>query len=179
VHPGTEPTDHLDPVDPVGVVDPAVFRRTVGRFPTGICVVTTRDAGIDHAMTVNSFSSVSLDPLLVLICVELEARFHDAVISAGFWGVSILDGSGRAVADWLATRGRPLHGQLDRAPHRRGPATGVALLSSATGTLECRTEAVHPGGDHSIVVGAVVSAQMSEEAESALVYHRGTYKRLD
>jgi flavin reductase len=169
VHPGAEQSP---------VVDGDVFRRTVGRFPTGICVVTSQDAGIDHAMTVNSFSSVSLEPPLVLICVEVEARFHDAVLAAGYWGVSVLDGGGRAVADWLATRGRPLHGQLDRVPHHRGPVTGVALLDSATATLECRTHAVYPGGDHSIVVGEVTSAAVSETAESALVYHRGTYKRI-
>jgi flavin reductase (DIM6/NTAB) family NADH-FMN oxidoreductase RutF len=170
VHPGPEPSD---------LVDQAVFRRTVARFPTGICVVTSQDGGIDHAMTVSSFTSVSLEPLLVLICVEVEARFHDAVIAAGFWGVSILDGDSRAVADWLATRGRPLHGQLERVPHRRGPVTGVALLEAATATLECRTAAVYPGGDHSVIVGSVVSAATSPSAESALVYHRGTYKRLD
>ena len=183
MHPGPESADGLNPlgVNP-GAADPvdeAVFRRTVARFPTGICIVTSRDAGIDHAMTVSSFSSVSLEPLLVLICVEVEARFHDAVISAGFWGVSILDGASRAIADWLATRGRPLHGQLERVPYRRGPATGVALLDAATATLECRTEAVYPGGDHSIIVGSVVSAGISPSAESALVYHRGTYKRLE
>jgi flavin reductase (DIM6/NTAB) family NADH-FMN oxidoreductase RutF len=164
------------PTDPV---EEGLFRRTVARFPTGICVVTSQDAGVDHAMTVSSFSSVSLDPVLVLICVEVEARFHDAVIAAGFWGVSVLDGSGRAIADWLATRGRPLHGQLDRAAHHRGPVTSVALLDGATATLECRTAAVYPGGDHSIIVGSVVSAGIAENAESALVYHRGTYKRLD
>jgi flavin reductase len=179
VYPGIEPSGAVDRDDVAVPVDPAVFRRTVARFPTGICIVTTLDAGVDHAMTVNSFSSVSLDPLLVLICVELEARFHDAVITAGTWGVSILGGDGRAIADWLATRGRPLHGQLDRVPHRRGPVTGVALLETATATVECRTEAVYPGGDHSIIVGSVVSAGVSEATESALVYHRGTYKRLD
>jgi len=183
VNKGTEPSDRAEQVGAEQVdlkpVDEGVFRRTVARFPTGICIVTTRDAGVDHAMTVSSFSSVSLEPLLVLICVEIEARFHDAVLSAGCWGVSILDGGGRATADWLATRGRPLHGQLDRAPHRRGPATGVALLETATATLECRTEGVYPGGDHSIIVGSVVSAEIAESRESALVYHRGTYKRLD
>lgn len=159
-------------------VDAGLYRRTVGRFATGICVVTSKDAGIDHAMTVSSFSSVSLDPVLVLICVEIEARFHDAVLAAGFWGVSVLDGEGRGVADWLASRGRPLHGQLDRSPHHRGPVTGVALLDAATATLECRTQAVYPGGDHSIIVGEVVSAHASEEHETSLVHHRGSYKRL-
>jgi flavin reductase len=161
-----------------GRLDEGTFRRTVARFPTGISVVTTREGALDHAMTVSSFCSVSLDPLLVLICVELEARFHDAVLSSGFWGVSVLDGGGRAAAAWLATRGRPLHGQLDRVAHHAGPVTGVALLDEATATLECRTTAVHPGGDHSILVGSVVSAQVGE-SESALVHHRGAYKRLD
>jgi flavin reductase (DIM6/NTAB) family NADH-FMN oxidoreductase RutF len=161
------------------LVDPSVFRRAVGRFATGICVVTSRDGGLDHAMTVSAFTSVSLEPPLVMICVEVEARFHDAVLAAGFWGVSVLDGSGRPIADWLASRGRPLHGQLDRAAHHRGPVTGVALLDAATTTLECRTFAVHPGGDHSIIVGAVVSTGISEDRESALLHHRGTYKRLD
>lgn len=192
MHPGSESPDRIEAgaletdaletgarqAGALDAVDEGVFRRTVARFPTGICIVTSRDAGIDHAMTVSSFSSVSLEPLLVLVCVEVEARFHDAVISAGFWGVSVLDSSGRAIADWLATRGRPLHGQLDRAPHHRGAVTGVALLDAATATLECRTQAVYPGGDHSIIVGSVVAAELSA-AESALVYHRGTYKRLD
>jgi flavin reductase len=160
-------------------IDPAVFRRAVGRFPTGITVVTTRDGNIDHAMTANAFTSVSLEPLLVLVCVEIEARFHDAVLAAGVWGVSILDGGGRAAAAWLATRGRPLHDQLARTPHHRGAVTGVALLDAAGATLECRTTAVHPGGDHSIVVGEVVGVGIDENNTSALVYHRGAYRHLD
>jgi flavin reductase (DIM6/NTAB) family NADH-FMN oxidoreductase RutF len=173
VEPGTENQDAVDEIDQ------ALFRRAVGRFPTGICVVTSREGTLDHAMTVSAFTSVSLEPLLVMICVEVEARFHDAVLSAGYWGVSILDAGGRATADWLASRGRPLHGQLDRAPHHRGPVTGVALLDAATATLECRTQAVYPGGDHSIIVGSVVSTQMHPERESALLYHRGAYRHLD
>jgi flavin reductase len=160
-------------------VDPGVFRRAAGRFATGICVVTTRAGQIDHAMTVNAFTSVSLDPVLVLVCVDVEARFHDAVLEAGYWGISVLDGDSRAVADWLASRGRPAHGQLDQVPHHRGPVTGAALLDQAIARMECRTQAIHPGGDHSIVVGEVVSVDLPGTAESALLYHRGAYRRLD
>src|ERR1700710_1785832 len=106
-----------DPALSAEAPDPSAYRRAMGRFATGVTVVTARAGDIDHAMTANTFTSVSLEPLLVLICVEREARFHDAVIEAGQWGVSVLDGSARAVSEWLATRGRPLHGQLDRAPH--------------------------------------------------------------
>ena len=172
----------MDVVGPeVGVGEPveeALFRRAAARFPTGICVVTSLENGMDHAMTVNAFTSVSLDPLLVLVCVEREARFHDAVLAAGVWGVSILDGDARPVADWLATRGRPLIGQLARVPHHRW-VTGVALLDQASATLECRTQAIHPGGDHSIVVGSVVAVEVPDATRSALVYHRGAYRRLD
>ncbi len=160
-------------------VDPSLFRRAAGRFATGICVVTTRSGDLDHAMTVNAFTSVSLDPILVLICVEIEARFHDAVLAAGFWGVSVLDGDGRPAADWLASRGRPLHGQLERIPHHFGPVTGTALLDQALATLEVRTTGVYPGGDHSIVVGEVVGLAARDTAGSALLYHRGAYRRLE
>ena len=103
-------------------VDQADFRRAAGQFPGGIVVVTTR-AG--HAMTVSAFASVSLEPPLVLFCAEKIARFHDAVLDAGAWAVSILAEDAEKTATWLATRGRPLEGQLDELPHHPGPATGT------------------------------------------------------
>ena len=160
-------------------VEVGAYRRAAGRFATGICVITTRAGENDHAMTVNTFTSVSLEPLLVLVSVEVEARFHDAVLAAGFWGVSVLDGSARPVATWLATRGRPLHGQLDRVPHSRGAVTGVALLEQSSATLECRTWAVHPAGDHTLLVGEVVGVTEHDPAKGALLYHRGAYRHLD
>ncbi len=102
-------------------VDPAAFRRAAGQFPTGIVVASTSLDGNGHAMTVSAFTSVSLEPLLVLFCAEKIARFHDAVLAAGFWAVSVLDEESEKAARWLATRGRPLHGQLDTIPHHPGP----------------------------------------------------------
>ncbi|MGL5857167.1 MAG: flavin reductase family protein [Angustibacter sp.] len=159
-------------------VDVAEFRRALGRFATGITVVATRVGGVDHAMTANAFTSVSLEPRLVLVCVERDARFHDAIIEAGEWTVSVLDHAHRAVAEWLATRGRPLHGQLDRVPHHRGGLTGAALIDGALAGLECRTTDVHPAGDHGIVVGEVLSVDLPDASGAALLYHRGGYSRL-
>jgi flavin reductase len=159
-------------------VDPDQFRLAMGRFATGITVLTTLAGGHDHAMTANAITSVSMEPLLVLVCVEVDARFHDAVTEAGVWGVSILGAEQRAVAQWLSTQGRPLHGQLDRIVHHRGEATGVALLGGALATIECRTTDVHPAGDHSIVVGEVVSLTSNEHPTSALVYYRSRYEVL-
>jgi len=155
-----------------------VFRRAMSRFATGVTVLTTRTRDLDHAMTANALTSVSLEPLLLLVCVEREARFYDAVLDAGVWGISVLTGRDRPGADWLATRGRPLHGQLDRIPHHRGPQTGVALLDGALSTIECRTIAVHPAGDHSIVVGEVVSVTTAAHPGEALLYYRGRYVTL-
>jgi len=154
------------------------FRLAMGRFATGVAVLTTRTRDVDHAMTASALTSVSLEPLLLLVCIEREGRFHDAVLDAGFWGVSVLSGRDRSGADWLATRGRPLHGQLDRLPHHHGPQTGVALLDDALSTFECRTTAVHPAGDHSIVVGEVVSIRSAPHSGEALVYYRGRYGTL-
>jgi flavin reductase (DIM6/NTAB) family NADH-FMN oxidoreductase RutF len=141
-------------------------------------VLTAVDGSVDHAMTANAFASVSLEPMLVLACVEIEARFHDAVLEVGHWAVSILDETARPVSDWLASRGRPLHGQLDRIPFHRGPQTGAALLDAAIGWLECRTIAVHPGGDHSIVVARVIGVELGDDRTDPLLYFRSGYHKL-
>lgn len=175
--------DGEDPEGPAlplegGAVDPDQFRLAMGRFATGVTVLTTFSGGHDHAMTANAITSVSMDPMLLLACVEVDARFHEAVLESQVWGVSVLAAAQRPVADWLATRGRPLHGQLDRIAHRRGPATGVALLEDALATIELRTTAVHPAGDHSVVLGEVVSLSSNEHPADALVYYRSRYQAL-
>jgi flavin reductase (DIM6/NTAB) family NADH-FMN oxidoreductase RutF len=164
--------------DDAGLPDIDTFRRAMGRFVTGVTMLTTRSRDVDYAMTASALTSVSLEPLLMLVCIEREARFHDTVLEAGIWGISVLSGRDRPGADWLATRGRPLHGQLDRIPHHHGPQTGVALLNEALATFECRTTAVHPAGDHSIVVGEVVSVTGTTHAGEALVYYLGRYGTL-
>jgi flavin reductase (DIM6/NTAB) family NADH-FMN oxidoreductase RutF len=159
-------------------VDTAAFRRAAGRFPTGIVVVGASLDGIGHAMTVSAFTSVSLEPVLVLFCAEKIARFHDAVLAAGRWSVSVLDEDSEKTARWLATRGRPLDGQLEATPYHPGPLTGAPILDGALAALECRTTAVYDGGDHSIVVGQVIGVSESGRDAGPLLYHRGTYRRL-
>jgi flavin reductase (DIM6/NTAB) family NADH-FMN oxidoreductase RutF len=149
-----------------------------GRFATGITVVTTVVDGIAHAMTVNAFTSVSLDPVLVLFCPEKVARFHDAVTAAGTWAVSVLGEEGEDASRWFATRGRELKGQLDGWPSSPGPRTGAPILDGAIAALECRTHAVHDGGDHSIVVGEVLGVSRPDPGGSPLLYYDGSYHRV-
>lgn len=150
------------------------LRHAMGCFATGIAVVTTVADGHDHAMTANSLTSVSLEPPLVLVCVEKDTGWHDSVMEAGVWGVSFLAASGRPTAAWLSTGGRPLLGQLAQVAHHRGEL-GVALLDGALATLECRTEAMHDAGDHTIVVGAVVSTRVADHPDDPLIYYRSRY----
>lgn len=162
-----------------GGVDPAEFRRAMGRFATGITIVTTVVDGIDHAMTVNAFTSLSLDPTLVLFCPEKIARFHDVVTEAKTWAVSVLGEDSADVSRWFATRGRTIEGQLDGWPTHRGPLTGAPILDGAIAALECRTHAVHEGGDHSIVIGEVLDVSRPDPDGSPLLFYEGGYHRAD
>jgi len=158
-------------------VDQAAYRKAAGQFPSGIVVVTTSEG---HAMTVSAFASVSLEPPLVLFCAEKIARFHDAVLDAGAWAASILAEDGEKTARWLATRGRPLHGQLGEVPHHPGAVTGAPLLDGALAALECRTFTVYDGGDHSIIVGrvAAVEGPADPPPRGPLVHYAGRYRPL-
>lgn len=162
-------------------VDHTAFRAALGRFGSGVTVVSTVDDDVDHLMTASAFTSVSLDPPMVLVCSHRTSRFHDAVMRSGVWGVSILAESGMRASAWFAHRGRPLEDQLVDISHHRGES-GVALLDEALSWLECRTLDVHDGGDHSIIVGAVTHAAVHGDADDPLLYYRshyGTMVRLD
>jgi flavin reductase (DIM6/NTAB) family NADH-FMN oxidoreductase RutF len=164
------------PPEPVGrPPDAEEFKTALGRFATGIVVVTTTVRGEDHAMTASAFTSVSLDPPVVLVCVEKVARFHESVLEAGVWGVSVLGEDATQTATWFATRGRPLHGQFDGLKVLRGPRTGVPLLGDALSTLECVTRSVHDGGDHTVVLGDALSVAVPAPQGTPLVYWSGGY----
>ena len=159
-------------------VDPADFRRAAGQFATGILVVSATLDGVPHSMTVSAFTSVSLEPLLVLFCAEKIARFHEAVLAAGRWAVSVLDEDSEKLSRWLATRGRPLEDQLAGTAWHPGPLTGAPILDDALSALECRTTAVHDGGDHSIIVGEVIGVTPPRTGGRPLLFYASQYRRL-
>lgn len=158
---------------------PDEFREAVSRFATGITVVTCVVDGLDHAMTANAFASVSIDPLLVMVCVERDSRFHDAIAATTAWGVSILAADAEPVSRWFATKGRPLAGQLERLEHHRSPRFRVAWIDGALASLECRTTEVHPAGDHDIVIGEVLELEtLPGDGLQPLTYFRRSYRSL-
>ncbi|MFP5220360.1 MAG: flavin reductase family protein [Actinomycetes bacterium] len=159
-------------------VDPVAYRRVVGRFTTGVTVVTAELDGEQHALTCNSFTSVSLEPVLVLFAVEKAARFHDAVLAAGQWAVSVLAIGQEALSRRFAVRGRPLEDQFSGVPHAPGPLTGAALVDGALAALECRTVATHDAGDHTVVLGEVLGVSVPDPDAEPLLYYEGRYRGL-
>jgi flavin reductase len=155
----------------------ARFRRAVGRYATGIAVVTTAADGEDHAMTANSFTSVSLDPLMVLVCVERDSRFHEAVLASGNWAVSFLPAGGEATARWFAKRGRPLSGQFSGHVCERG-GNGAMLLSHRLAALEVRTIEVVTAGDHDILIASVERIHDPVDDAGPTVFFASTYHEL-
>jgi flavin reductase (DIM6/NTAB) family NADH-FMN oxidoreductase RutF len=133
-------------------------------------------------MTANAFTSVSLDPPLVLVCVEKVTRFHQAVVEGDAvgsgWAVSILGVSAHQAAVRFARRGRPLANQMSGFGGTRGAHTNAMILDGALGALECRTYAVHDGGDHSIVIGEVLTVIGPRPDGTPLLYFRGDYREL-
>lgn len=160
-------------------VDPRDYRRVMGRFATGVTVVTAPGPDGPRGMTVSSLTSVSLEPLLALFCVERIARFHDHLLASGVWAVSVLTAAQEPLSRLFAARGRAADAQhLEAVPHHPGPLTGAPLLSDALATLECRTVATHPGGDHTIVVGEVLAVDLPHPDAPPLLYYASGYHSL-
>jgi 3-hydroxy-9,10-secoandrosta-1,3,5(10)-triene-9,17-dione monooxygenase reductase component len=154
---------------PIGEAD---FKRAMSQFVSGVTVVTTANGGQLYGMTVASFASLSLDPPLVLICVGRRMQTHDAIASAGRFGVSILGTDQQPLSNHFASKIEDKFAGVDY----RVTASGVPLLNGAICTLECTLAEQLPGGDHSIFVGRVEAAETAENAP--LVYFRSGYREL-
>lgn len=154
-------------------VDPDAFRSVLGRFASGVTVVTVHDAnGNDQGMTVSAFSSVSLSPPLVMVCIGLDASLHPVIEHATHFGVNILSAGQEALSRRFAAH----LDRFDGVGFERGES-GVALLRGALAFLECRIVARHPAGDHTIVIGEVEN--VGNRDDRPLLYYRGGYAQLE
>jgi flavin reductase (DIM6/NTAB) family NADH-FMN oxidoreductase RutF len=149
-------------------VDPAQFRQLLGRFATGVTILTvvTPD-GRPIGMTANSLSSVSLHPPLISVCVDREADMHDIILQADRFVVNVLSGRQEALARRFADK------QVDRfdgVGYQLSP-DGLILLDGALGHIECHRHAQYQAGDHTIVLGKVVGGETGDGRP--LLYYRG------
>ena len=155
-------------------IDPDSFRAVLGRFASGVTVVTARGTdGRDAGMTVSAFCSLSLEPPLVLVCIAHDASLHDALVVGHPFAVNVLAAGQEALSRRFS--GADVN-RVDGVGYARGQ-TDVALLDDTLAHLECRVAALHPGGDHTICVGEVVAVGV--RAERPLLYYRGGYAQLE
>ncbi|OPG01767.1 flavin reductase [Microbispora sp. GKU 823] len=151
-------------------VDAKALRQAFGSFATGVTVVTT-GGPIPHAMTANSFTSVSLDPALLLVCVDRAAVMHGCLAESGLFGVSVLAAHQEAEARHFANRHRTLGAaQFDNVPWTPGPLTGTPLIDNAIARFECELWRSYDGGDHTVFIGRVLSVDHEADGDALVVY---------
>jgi flavin reductase (DIM6/NTAB) family NADH-FMN oxidoreductase RutF len=153
-------------VSPSDFPDSKLLRRAFGTFATGITVMTVGGAN-PHGMTANSFASVSLDPPLVLVCVDHTAVMHESLVARGTFGVSVLAADQEKAARHFADPGRPLgRAQFDAVDWLPGRLTGAPLITGAIAHLECALWRGYEGGDHTIFVGRLLSVDWQADQDA-------------
>ncbi|MEW2636195.1 flavin reductase family protein [Streptomyces sp. NPDC048389] len=151
-------------------IEPLNLRRVCGLFTTGVTVITTGPDGEADGTTVNSFTSVSLEPPLVLFCLHQRSRLHELLARSGGFTVNFLSGRQQPLARWFAERRADT---FDTVPHHFTP-DGLPVLSEALAHLTCTTVDIHPAGDHDIVVGEVVELGMPQHGLEPLIFFDGS-----
>jgi flavin reductase (DIM6/NTAB) family NADH-FMN oxidoreductase RutF len=150
------------------------FRSVLGRFASGVTVVTTRGPDeTDQGMTVSAFCSVSLDPPLVLICIEKNASVHRSLTASDRFVVNIL----AVNQEQLARRFSIIDIDRFEGVGYSRSQDGIAILDDVLGVLECSRHAMYDGGDHTIILGEVEAARVT--SGSPLLYYRGGYSQLE
>jgi flavin reductase (DIM6/NTAB) family NADH-FMN oxidoreductase RutF len=158
-------------------LSPAEFRKAMGCFATGVTIITLDLEGEVHGMTANAFSSVSLDPPLLLVCVDHSARTHAHLHAKKRFGVNILAENQRVISDYYA---RPVrtheHAEADAGASFERTAQGTPILCGALAYLECRLQTAQDAGDHTIFIAEV--EQVIIRQGEPLLFFRGKYRKI-
>ncbi len=155
------------------MINPNEFRHALGRFASGVTVVTSKDAdGNLHGITVSAFCSVSLEPPLILICIDKNTGSHHALAETNAFVVNILREDQQHISDRFASF---LPGKFESVNLRAG-VDDLPVLKDALANLECRLVNAHPNGDHTIFVGQIEQATINDG--DPLVYFHGNYRKL-
>jgi Conserved protein/domain typically associated with flavoprotein oxygenases, DIM6/NTAB family len=163
------------------------FRAAMSRLAAGVVLVTAHEpaldpegpGGEDVGMTATAFLSVSLDPPLVMVSLREGSRMDDLLDEQPLWAVSVLSESQRHIAGRFAMKGRISDRLLfEDIPYVRGEASGALVVGGALATLECRTEQRVAAGDHTLVIGRVLTASVPSGDGGPLLYFKGRYRQL-
>lgn len=156
------------------MLDEEVFKAVLGRWASGVTIVTSTAGERVHGMTVSAFSSVSLDPPLVLVCADKSSITHELIEESGVYAAHILAKEQTALSNKFASK---------KDEHRRFEGidwstmeTGAPILPGCLAVLDCRVTAGHDAGDHIVYIGRVVEAKYEDKAP--LLYYQGSYREF-
>lgn len=153
------------------------FRKALGHFTTGVTVVTVEfEPGKIHGMTANSFTSVSLDPMLILVCVDHRAKMLHLLEKKKCFGISVLKAGQEAISEYFANAEQSAEAEERLSIRYRRTPGGIPVLENTLLQLSCNVMASHIAGDHTIFVGELEEAEMHEG--EPLLYFRGEYRRI-
>ena len=158
------------------MIDSDTFRAVLGRFASGVTIITARDeTGVDHGMTVSAFSSLSLDPTLVLVCISRDASMLPVMLGHPAFGINILSSQQEAYSRRFAAEEND---RFEGIAFRRGQ-NGVVLLEDALAHMECHVVSHHEAGDHTIFIAEIDRAEPMAHEGRPLLYYRGGYAQLE
>lgn len=156
-------------------LDKRKFRDCLGQFATGITVITTMEGERPVGVTINSFTSVSLEPALILFCLDKQADCYSIFKKTNLFAVNILSAHQQEISHRFS---RHIHNKWHHTPYHLGEYSKSPLLLDTKAYLECEKFALYPGGDHDIFLGKVLSFRIASD-HSPLVYYRGQYCLLE
>jgi flavin reductase len=153
------------------------FRKALGQFPTGVTVVTVeRGPGRVHGMTANSFTSVSLHPMLIVICVDHRAKMLPLLKEKRRFGISVLKADQEAISEYFAKREQSVEAEQRLSIRYHWTSGGIPVLKGALLHLTCSLVASHIAGDHTLFIGEVETAAIHDG--EPLLFFRGEYRAL-
>ena len=153
------------------------LRKMRGLFASGVTVVTTVQEGKLRGVTVSAFSAVSLNPPLVLVCIADESESREWIAESGIFAVNLLSDEQEFLAERFAARAPIVNARFDGVPHHTA-ITGSPILDGSIAWYDCRVEAMHDGGDHTVFIGRVEAAGFGSEEKQPLLYFANRYQRL-
>lgn len=152
------------------------FRQVFGRFATGVTIVTMKNEEGFHGLTVNAFTSVSLEPPLVLICIQKDGNSHTYIANTDAFVVNILSSKQKDLAGRFASSDLDSLGRFENVSYRLSPR-GIPILEDSLGYLECHLENQFVGGDHTIFLAQVENVEINEN-ESPLIFYASKFYHL-
>ena len=158
-------------------MDKDLFKKICGSFTTGVTVITSKDKNIDYGFTANSFTSVSIDPFLILFCLNKDAKSNIALNNKSYFNVNILNEQQTNICNQFANNKFTPEQRFNNI-ETKNSSNQIKIITNSIAYLECQVTTKIESGDHYIYIGKVLEGHSSDKALKPLVYHNGLIKKL-